>query len=123
MKTYELDITPYPVDFERWVIKDEKRTLDKGTEDLNVANEIADMLRLPGIYDSGVESFDGLMLGREFRAWETGTFSINEEELTILKKVFDKLIKREHNPSAGSVSLGGVRYEEMIIRVFGLGKE
>ncbi len=123
MKSFDLDLSSYEVDFERWVIEDEKRVLKTGTEPLDVKKEIADMLRIPGIYENGIESFDGLMLGREIRTSEEDSFSISEDELTLLKKVMDKLIGREHNPTKGLVSLGGPRYEEMIIRVYGLGRE
>lgn len=123
MRKYELDLGEYEVDFERWEIEDEKRVLKTGKEPLDVKKEIADMLRIPGIYENGVESFDGLMLGREIRACEENSFSISEDELKLLKKVMDKLIGREHNPEKGSISLGGPRYEEMIIRVYGLGRE
>lgn len=123
MKKYELDVSEYEVDFERWAIEEEKRVLKTGKELLKVKEEIADMLRIPGIYENGIESFDGLMLGREIRASEGDSFSISEDELSLLKKVMDKLIGREHNPAEGQISLGGQRYEEMIIRVYGLGRE
>ncbi len=123
MKKYELDLSEYEVDFERWVIEDEKRVLKTGKEPLKIKEEIADMLRIPGIYENGVESFDGLMLGREIRASEEDSFSISEDELNLLKKVMDKLIGKEHNPANNQFCLGGPRYEEMIIRVYGLGKD
>ena len=123
MKKYDLDLTEYEVDFERWEIEEEKRVLKIGKEPLDVKKEMADMLRIPGIYENGVESFDGLMLGREIRALEEDSFSISEDELKLLKKVMDKLIGRDQNPAAGQISLGGPRYEEMIIRVYGLGRE
>ncbi len=123
MKKYELDLSEYEVDFERWEIKDEKRVLEKGMEPFPLKDEIADILRIPGVYKDGVESFDGLMLSKEVRACEDDSFKISEDELKILKAVMDKLIARDHNPAAGLIALGGPRYEEMIIRVFGLGRE
>ena len=123
MKKYELDVSEYEVDFERWEIEDEKRVLKTGKEPLDVKKEIADMLRIPGVYANGIESFDGLMLGREIRACEENLFTISEDELKLLKKVMDILVAREHNPKEGSISLGGPRYEEMIIRVYSLGRD
>ncbi len=120
MKSFDLDLSSYNVDFERWEIEDEKRVLKTGKEPFPIKQEIADVLRIPGIYDNGVESFDGLMLSKEIRACEDDTKDISETELNLLKKVMDKLIAREHNPAAGQIALGGPRYEEMIIRVFGL---
>ena len=123
MKMYDLDLSEYEVDFERWEVEDKKHVLKAGKEPFPLKKEIADMLRLPGVYKDGVESFDGLMLSREIRACEEDSFKINENELKILKAVMDKLIARDHNPTAGQIALGGTRYEELIIRVFGLGKE
>lgn len=122
MKTYDLDLSEYEVDFERWVIEDEKRVLKTGKEPFPIKTEIADMLRIPGIYKDGVESFDGLMLSREIRACDEDTFKLNEDELKLLKAVMDKLIGRDHNPASGSIALGGPRYEELILRIFGLGR-
>ncbi len=123
MKKYELDLSEYEVDFEQWEIEDEKRVLKTGKEPFPLKKEIADILRIPGIYANGVESFDGLMLSREIRACEEDVFTISEDELKLLKAAMDKLIARDHNPAAGQVALGGPRYEEMIVRVFGLGRE
>ena len=120
MKKFSLDVSSYPVDVEQWVIEDGERKLNKSVEDLNVKKEISAILRLPGIYADGIQSFDGLMLARSIRELEGDSFSIDEAELRLIKGVFDKLIAREHNPANGQVSLGGLRYEEMILRVFGL---
>ena len=122
MKMYDLDLSEYEVDFERWVIKEKKRVLETGKEPFPIKTEIADMLRIPGVYANGIESFDGLMLSREIRACDEDTFKLNEDELTLLKSVMDKLIGRDHNPANGMVALGGPRYEELILRIFGLGR-
>ncbi|KKM79560.1 hypothetical protein LCGC14_1348770 [marine sediment metagenome] len=122
MKTYDLDLSEYEVDFERWEIEDEKRVLKKGKEPFPIKEEIAEMLRIPGIYKDGVESFDGLMLSKEIRACDEDTFKLNEDELKLLKAAMDKLIGRDHNPASGQIALGGPRYEELILRVFGLGR-
>ena len=123
MKKYELDVSEYEVDFERWEIEDEKRVLKKGKEPFPLKTELAELLRIPGIYANGVESFDGFMLSREIRVCEENVFTISEDELKLLKTAMDKLIARDHNPATGQIALGGPRYEEMIIRVFGLGRE
>lgn len=122
MKTHDLDLSEYEVDFERWEIEDKKRVLKTGKEPFPIRKEIADMLRIPGIYKDGVESFDGLMLSREIRACDDDSFKINEDELKLLKAVLDKLIGRDHNPANGQIALGGPRYEELILRIFGLGR-
>ena len=123
MKAYDLDLSEYEVDFERWAIEEKKRVLKTGKEPFPIKTEIADMLRIPGVYANGVESFDGLMLSKEIRTCEDDSFKISGDELKLLKAVMDKLIGRDHNPAAGQVALGGLRYEELIVRVFGLGRE
>lgn len=123
MKMYDLDLSEYEVDFERWEMEDEKRVLKTGKEPFPIGTELAEMLRIPGIYKDGVESFDGLMLSREIRACDEDIFKLNEDELKLLKGIMDKLIGREHNPTAGVIALGGPRYEELILRVFGLDRD
>jgi len=120
MKTHKLDLTDYEVDVDKIVEVDGKKAVQKVKETLSIKKELSEILRLPGIYSNGVESFDGLMLGRQIRACEEDTLQISEVELEVLRKVLDKLISRPHDPSKGSIALGGVRYEELIIRVFGL---
>ncbi len=122
MKMFDLDLSEYEVDFERWVMEDEKRVLKTGKEPFPIKTEIAEILRIPGVYKDGVESFDGLMLSREIRACDDDVFKLNEDELKLLKAVMDKLISRDHNPASGIIALGGPRYEELILRVFGLGR-
>ncbi len=123
MKKYILDLTEYDVDYERWTIKDEKRVLDKGREPLLVKKEFSNLLRLSGIFENGVQIFDGCMLGKQIKSCEADTIEIDEAELKLLKTAMDKLIARDHDPLNGQIALGGPRYEEMIIRVFGLGRE
>ena len=123
MKKYELDLTEYEVDFERWVIEDEKRVLKKGKEPFPLKDELSGILRIPGVFENGVQIFDGCMLGKQIKNCEEDSLEINEEELKLLKTAMDKLIARDHNPAKGMIALGGPRYEEMIMRVFGLGRE
>ena len=122
MKSFDLDLSSYDVSFERWVIEEEKRVLKTGMEPFLIKEEIADMLRIPGVYANGIESFDGLMLSREIRTCDEDTFKLNEDELKLLKAVMDKLIGRDHDPANGVVALGGPRYEVLILRIFGLGR-
>ena len=123
MKTFELDLSSYEVPFERWIIKDEKRVLDKGTEPLPVKEELSSILRIPGIFKNGVQIFDACMLGKRIKSCEADTIEINEKELKLLTTAMNKLIAREHSPQKGQIALGGPRYEEMIIRVFGLDRD
>lgn len=107
MKTFELNVTDYKTD------KDE----------VNMREELSQLLRLPGIYDDGVETCDGVILAKAIRESSEDTKTISEEDLTLLKKVMNKLIAKPHQPQLGQISLGGIRYEEMIMRVFLLDKK
>jgi hypothetical protein len=106
MKKYTLDLTDYKV----------------GESDFPMKLELSGLLRLPGIYKDGIETCDGVMLARSIVEADN-SIEINEQDLALVKKVMDILIAREHDPKRGKVSLGGVRYEEMILRVFMLDKE
>jgi hypothetical protein len=106
MKKYTLDLTDYKV----------------GESDFPMQVELSGLLRLPGIYKNGIEICDGVMLARSIV--EAGdSIEINEQDLALVKKVMDILIAREHKPQQGQPSLGGIRYEEMILRVFMLDKK
>jgi hypothetical protein len=106
MKKYELDLTDYKV----------------GESDFPVKKELSGLLRLPGIYRDGIETVDGVTLARHILASEK-FIKINEDDLALIKRVMNTLIGREHRPLQGQISLGGVRYEELILRVFTLDKE
>lgn len=106
MKKYKIDLKDYEVDGKVIPVKE----------------ELSGLLRLPGVYKDGIETCDGVMLARTIEACDDGVM-INEKDLTLLKKVMDILIAREHKPQIGQLSLGGVRYGELILRVFMADKE
>jgi len=106
VKEYKLDLTDYKV----------------GESDFPMSTELAGLLRLPGIYKDGIETCDGVMLARSIVKAD-GSIMINETDLALVKRVMNILIAREHKPLQGQISLGGVRYEEMILRVFTIDKE
>ena len=107
VKTYELDVSNYQAEDNL----------------VSVKEELSQMLRLPGIYENGVETCDGVILAKAIRENTSQWKTISVEDLALLKKVMNILIKRPHNPAMGQVSLGGIRYEELIVRVFTLDKE
>jgi hypothetical protein len=107
MKTYKLKLEDYKV----------------GEADILVREELYNLLRLPGIYANGVETCDGIILAKSILTCKDVELEINETELALMKKVMDILIARPHQPHLGQVSLGGPRYEELILRVFMLDRE
>jgi hypothetical protein len=106
MKTYELDLTDYKV----------------GESDFLTKLELSGLLRLPGIYKDGIEMVDGVMISRNIMASDE-SITLDETDLALIKRVMNILIAREHKPLQGQLSLGGIRYEALIIRVFTLDKE
>lgn len=107
MNTYDIDISNYQVD----------------DTEVNTVQELSDLLRLPGVYEDGIETCEGVILAREVLGCKEATLKIDADQLALLKKVMNILIKRPHNPAMGQMSLGGKRYEEMIMRVFLLDKK
>jgi len=114
---YRINLTPYNTDFERWVILDGTRKLEKGQEPMDVKNEIYTILRVPGVYKNGVETCDGIDLANQVKA-SGDSIDITPDKLDLLKKVFNILIAQEHNPAMGQMAMGGPRYLELIQRVF-----
>ncbi len=123
MKSYKLDLSEYKVDFERFVVKDGKRELEKGKEPFDIREELSAILRISGIYKDGVEMVDGVNLARQIKTCEADSIEVNEDELELLKSVLNKLIARQEKPEAGIIALGGPRYEELVMRVFGIDTE
>jgi hypothetical protein len=107
MKVYELNLESYKV----------------GDAELDVREEFYTLLRLPGIYADGVETCDGIILAKSIQRCAEPVLEINAEELALMKKVMDTLIARPHKPQIGQISLGGPRYEELILRVFMLDRK
>jgi hypothetical protein len=119
MKAYTLDLSPYDVDVETFK-REEDNTVTRKIEKqiFPIRQEIYEMLRIPGVLDSGMEIVDAITLARRILSCEDDSVELTEDEMNVLRKVMNKLIKREHNPQAGLVALGGPRYEELILRVF-----
>jgi hypothetical protein len=93
-----------------------------GDKDIDVTDEFYQLLRMAGVYQNGLEMCDGIILAKSLWECKEATIEITDVELTLLKKVMNVLIKRPHNPPM-TFSLGGPRYEELILRVFMLDRE
>ncbi len=103
MNIYELNLKNYGYEF-----KDKKGTR---TITVDVKDELSMLLRVAGVYDNGIEICDGADIVKQIKAAKN-SLEVSEVELNLIKKVFDKLIKND------GVKLGGLRYEELILRVF-----
>lgn len=113
-----LDVTNYNVPFERSEVVENERKIVKGEEPMDVKAELYGVLRLPGLFKDGIEVVDAVLMARKIRNAESGNVELDANEEKLLKAAFNKLIDREHNPTAGQIALGGPRYEELILRVF-----
>ena len=79
---------------------------------VEIKEELSSLLRVAGVYDNGVELCDGVEIARQIKDCPDDCLEVSETELKIMKKVLDKLISNEQT------KLGGVRYEELILRCF-----
>ena len=86
-----------------------RKDYDKFTA--NTKEGLCEIMRVPGIYDSGIEMCEGIKITHKIRK-SKDTLEVNESEMALIRKVFEKHIK------LGSVFLGGPRYEELVLRVF-----
>lgn len=100
-------------------VREGKETVDKDVEhDVDVRQELYEILRMPGVYSDGVETCDGVALAGDIKNCESDELLIDDNQIGILKRILNKLIKKEHNPMMRSYSLGGERYIPLIQRVF-----
>ena len=90
---------------------------------VDVRQEISEMLRMPGMCKDGLEICDAIILARSVVGSDSDTIELTDVELALLMKVMNTLIKRPHNPQQRQYSLGGKRYEELVMRVFLMNKE
>lgn len=114
---YRIDLTDYKVPFERWETKNGERKLVIGEENLDVKQHLYTIMRVPGIYENGIETCDGVDLANRFKASDNSV-DLTSSELALVKRIFDKLINRPHNPANGQICLGGDTYIPLIQRVF-----
>jgi len=115
---YRINLEDYDVMQLVFEVVDGKRVQVEKNVPVVVRDEMYQILRIPGVYKDGVETCDGVDLAGKIQSCEEDHLDIEARDLDILKKVFNKLISQEHDPSKGQVALGGERYIEMIQRVF-----
>lgn len=112
---HRLVVTDYDIEVKAPTKEDADAT---NTNTIDVREELYHILRLPGVYEDGVETCDGVALAGDIKSCEEDHLDINQRSMDILMRIFNKLIKKEHKPMMGSVSLGGERYIPLIQRVF-----
>lgn len=115
---FRLNLSKYEVPYERWEASDGKRELKRGTEEFLIRQALSEILRIAGVYQNGVEVVDGVLLAKQIRDCKEDFINIEDKDIELLRRIFNKLIAREHNPAIGQIALGGSYYEELILRVF-----
>lgn len=87
--------------------------------EVDVRNELYMLLRGNGCCKSGPEIVEAVTLARMIRDRNEDVIGLVKEDYELLKKILNYYISRENRPEFGMASLGGPRYEELILRVFG----
>ena len=119
MKRFKIDLSEYSVTVQVNKRNEDTKQIELVTEDMPypLKNNIYQWLRLPGVFQNGVEICDACDLAKQIR--DAGDdIVLDEHEIGLLKTAMDKLIAQEANPAQGVQALGGEVHEECIRRVF-----
>jgi len=80
---------------------------------------ISDILRAPGIFRSGEEIAEAVVLAKTVRDTRDESVNLDAREAEILKKAFNRIIEATADGKS-SIMLGGELHEEAILRVFNI---
>lgn len=119
MKRFKIDLSEYSVTIQVNKRNEETKQIELVTEGIPypLKDNIYQWLRLPGVFQNGVEICDACDLAKQIR--DAGDeVVLDEHEIGLLKTAMDKLIAQGSNPATGVQSLGGEVHEECIRRVF-----
>ena len=119
MKKYELDLTKYSVTMMAPVTKKdedgkEHRVMEQVTEEYPLRTNISSWLRSMGVFKTGEDIAEAVMLARTVRDSENDHLMLDEREAGILKQAVNRLIELTAD---GKATLGGEIHEEAIVRV------
>lgn len=119
MKRFKIDLSEYSVTVPTNKRNEETKEIELVTDEIPypMKDNLYQWLRLPGIFQGGVEICDACDLAKQIR--DAGDdIVLDEHEIGLLKTAMDKLIATESNPAQGVMALGGEVHEECIRRVF-----
>ena len=119
MKRFKINLSEYKVAIQTNKRNEETKQIELVTEEIPypLKDNIYHWLRLPGVFNGGVEICDACDLAKQIR--DAGNdVVLDEHEIGLLKTAMDKLIAQESNPAMGVQALGGEVHEECIRRVF-----
>lgn len=120
MKKYRLDLSEYEVTVTQNVRDEKSGQIEQKeiTETYPLRNNLCSWLRIPGVWQDGIELCDAHDLAKQIKNCSEDTLELDEKEMGLLKKVFNKLISQPEDPVKGVTALGGEVHEECIRRVF-----
>jgi hypothetical protein len=84
---------------------------------VDIKQELSDILRAPGVFQNGTQMVDAICIAREISK-AVGSIELSDKDLGILQEACNHFIAMEHDPAKGKIALGGVKYSELIMRVF-----
>jgi len=120
MKKYELDLTKYSVTMMAPVTKKdedgkEHRVMEQVTEEYPLRTNISSWLRSMGVFKTGEDIAEAVMLAKAIRNGDDNDHLIlDEREAGILKQAVNRLVELTAD---GKATLGGEIHEEAIVRV------
>ena len=119
MKQYELDLTKYSVTMMAPVTKKdedgkEHRVMEQVTEEYPLRTNISSWLRSMGIFKTGEDIAEAVMLAKTVRDSENDHLILDEREAEILRQAVNRLVELTAD---GKATLGGEIHEEAIVRV------
>lgn len=114
-----LNLSKYEVTKKQMVRNSETQQIETKdvTEVIDPKQLLYELMRAPGIFKNGTEIVEAVIIARTIRD-ANDELEIDEKDLSIVKKVLDHFIAKDHNPAVGQVALGGPEYEELIMRVY-----
>ena len=120
MKKFELDLTKYNVTMMAPVTKKdedgkEHRVMEQVTEEYPLRTNISSWLRSMGVFKTGEDIAEAVMLAKAIRNGDDNDHLIlDEREAGILKQAVNRLVELTAD---GKATLGGEIHEEAIVRV------
>lgn len=119
MKRFKIDLSEYSITIQNPKRNEETKEIELITEEIPypLKSNIHDWLRLPGIFQNGVDICDACDLAKQIK--DAGEdITLDEHELGLVKTALNKLISQEGDPARGIQPLGGEIHEECIRRIF-----
>jgi len=121
MEKFELDLTEFKIEMNvlKPTQKDPNAT-DKEEKIYPFRENLSAWLRAPGVFRSGEEIAEAVILGKTLLNYEDNTIILDEREAKILKDGINRHIALSAENRPGITPLGGPIHEEAICRIFSM---